>query len=122
MIAEAEAIDTTRYTMQYELLRAQVFGTANDISPRRGIGLAVLLRDGMPGWLKAVDAVIRASPMLQATNSPRGDEQPALRHSIELGTPWRAQLHDLIKLLASLVLSTRFFAELSHTGRDQSCL
>ena len=119
MIVEAAAIDTTRYTMQYELLRAQVFGTANDMGPRRGIGLAVLLREGMPGWLKAVDAVMRASPVLQATNSPRGDEQPALRHSIEPVSPWHAQLHDVIKLLASLVLSTRFLAELSHTGRDR---
>lgn len=122
MIVEAAAIDTTRYTMQYELLRAQVFGTANDMGPRRGIGLAVLLREGMPGWLKAVDAVMRTSPVLQATNSPRGDEQPALRHSIEPVSPWHAQLHDVIKLLASLVLSTRFLAELSHTGRDRSCL
>lgn len=122
MIAEAEAIDSTRYTMQYELLRAQVFGTANDMGPRRGIGLAVLLREGMPGWLKAVDAVMRAAPVLPATNSPRGDEQPALRHSIEPVSPWRAQLHDVIQLLASLVLSTRFFAEVPHTGRDRSCL
>ena len=52
MIVEAAAIDTTPYTMQYELLRAQVFGTANDMGPRRGIGLAVLLREGMPGCSK----------------------------------------------------------------------
>jgi hypothetical protein len=122
VITEGEAIDSTRYTVQYELLRAQVFGTANDMGPRRGIGLAVLLREGMPGWLKAVDAVMRAAPVLQTTNSPRGDEQPALRHSIEPVSPWRAQLHDVIQLLASLVLSTRFFAEVPHTGRDRSCL
>ena len=30
-------------------------------SQPRGVGLALLLREGMPGWLKAVDAVIRAS-------------------------------------------------------------
>jgi hypothetical protein len=122
VIAEAAAIDTTRYTMQYELLRAQVFGTANDMGLRRGIGHAVLLREGMPGWLKAVDAVMFASPVLQATNSPRSDEQPVLRHSSEPVTPWHAQLHDVIKLLASLVLSTRYFAEVSPTGRDRSCL
>jgi hypothetical protein len=121
VIAKAEAIDTTRYTMQYELLRAQVFGLANDTGPRRGIGLAVLLREGMPGWLKAVDGVMRAS-LRQTTSSPNVDEQPAIRPSIEPGTLWRTQVHDLIKLLASLVLSTRFFADLSHTGRDRSCL
>lgn len=127
-ITKAEAIDVTRYTVQYELLRAQVIGAANDmvragdtVSPR-GIGLALLLREGMPGWLTAVDAVMRASPVLQATNSPRGDGQPGLPHTIAPVSLWSAQLHDVITLLASLVLSTRHFAELSQTGRHRSCL
>jgi hypothetical protein len=127
-IAKADAIDVTRYTVQYELLRAQVIGAANDMVragdtvPPRGIGLALLLREGMPGWLKAVDAVMRASPVLQATNSSRGDGQPALPHTLAPVSLWSAQLHDVITLLASLVLSTRHFAELSQTGRDRSCL
>ena len=127
-IAEAEAIDATRYTVQYELLRAQVIGVTNDMGragdtvPPRGIGLALLLREGMPGWLKAVDAVMRTSPVLQATDSPRGDGQPALPHTIAPVSLPRVQLHDVVTLLASLVLSTRHFAELSHTGRDRSCL
>jgi hypothetical protein len=127
-IAKAEAIDATRYTVQYELLRAQVIGAANDMGrvgdtvPPRGIGLALLLREGMPGWLRAVDAVIRTSPVLQATNSPRGNGPPALPHTIAPVSLWRAQLHDVITLLASLVLSTRHFAESSHTGRDRLCL
>jgi hypothetical protein len=127
-ITKAEAIDVTRYTVQYELLRAQVIGATNDMVrasdtvPPRGIGLALLLREGMPGWLKAVDAVMRASPALRATNSPRGDEQPTLPHTIAPVSLWSAQLHDVITLLASLVLSTRHFAELSQTGRHRSCL
>jgi hypothetical protein len=127
-IAKAEAIDVTRYTVQYELLRAQVIGAANDMVrvgdtvPPRGIGLALLLREGMPGWLKAVDAVMRASPVLQATNSPRSDGPPALPHTIAPGSLGSTQLHDVITLLASLVLSTRHFAELSQTGRHRSCL
>jgi hypothetical protein len=128
MIAEAETIDTTRYTVQYELLRAQVIGAANDmvrvgdtVRPR-GIGLALLLREGMPGWLKAVDVVMRTSPVLQATNPPRGDAQPAFPQTIAPVSLWSAQLHDVITVLASLVLSTRHLAELSQTGRHRSCL
>jgi hypothetical protein len=125
-IAKAEAIDVTRYAVQYELLRAQVIGAANDMVragdtvPPRGSGLALLLREGMPGWLKAVDAVMRASPVLQ-TNSPRGDGQPALPHTVAPILLWSAQLPDVITLLASLVLSTRHFAE-SQTERHRSCL
>ncbi|MFY9530329.1 MAG: hypothetical protein WAR24_15570, partial [Candidatus Acidiferrales bacterium] len=117
-----------RYTVQYELLRTQVIGAASDMVragdtvPPRGIGLALLLREGMPGWLKAVDAVMRASPVLQATNSPHGDGQPELLHTVAPVSLWSAQLPDVITLLASLVLSTRHRAELSPTGRHRSCL
>jgi hypothetical protein len=125
-ITKAEAIDVTRYTVQYELLRTQVIGATNDMvrageAVPRGIGLALLLREGMPGWLKAVDAVMRASPALQATNSPHGDGQPALPHTVAPVSLWSAQLPDVITLLASLVLSTRHFSE-SQTGRHRSCL
>jgi hypothetical protein len=130
MIAKAEAIDVTRYTVQYELLRAQVIGVANDMArsgdASRGIGLALLLREGMPGWLRAVDAVMRASPLLQATKSPDGHGQPPLEnsvpHTVAPVSLWSAQLHDVITLLASLVLSTRHHTELSPTGRHRSCL
>lgn len=128
MIPKAEAIDVTRYTVQYELLRAQVIGAANDTArsgdASRGIGLALLLREGVPGWLRAVDAVMSASPLLQTTLNGHG--QPPLENSVphtvapvSLGN---AQLHDVIMLLASLVLSTRHHAELSPTGRHRSCL
>jgi hypothetical protein len=120
-IAKADAIEVTRYTVQYELLRAQVIGAANDTVTTRGIGLAMLLREGMPGWLKAVDAV-----MLQATKSPDGHRQLPLEnsvpHTVAPLSLWSAQLHNVITLLASLVLSTRHFTELSPTGRDRSCL
>jgi hypothetical protein len=124
-IGKAEAIDVTRYTVQYELLRGQVIGAANDMARSgdapRGIGLALLLREGMPGWLRAVDAV-----MLQATKSPGDHRQLALEnsvpHTVAPVSLWSAQLHNVITLLASLVLSTRHFAELSPTGRDRSCL
>jgi len=125
-IAKADAIDVTRYTVQYELLRAQVIGAANDmvrtgdtVAPR-GIGLALLFREGMPGWLRAMDAV-----MLQATESPDSHRQlpleKSVQHTVALASLWSAQLHNVITLLASLVLSTRHFAELSPVGRNRSC-
>jgi hypothetical protein len=124
-ITKAEAIDVTRYTVQYELLRGQVVGVANDMTRSgdapRGIGLALLLREGMPGWLRAVDAV-----MLQATKSPDDHRQLPLEntvpHTVAPVSLWSGELHNVITLLASLVLSTRHFAELSPTGRDRSCL
>ena len=67
MIIDATPLDATQFTAQYELLRSQVIGAAGDAPQRelgaqpRGVGLALLLREGMPGWLNAIDAVIRAS-------------------------------------------------------------
>src|SRR5262249_27600050 len=96
-IAKADAIDVTRYTVQYELLRAQVIGAANDmvrtgdtVAPR-GIGLALLFREGMPGWLRAMDAV-----MLQATESPDSHRQlpleKSVQHTVAPASLWSAQL------------------------------
>jgi hypothetical protein len=48
-------LDVRQYAVQYELLRAQVTGTPRDgalgreASQPRGVGLALLLRDGLPG-------------------------------------------------------------------------
>jgi hypothetical protein len=70
------------------------------------VGLALLLREGLPGWLKAVDAVIRESVTQHTATAvrPPAPECP-VGHSI---TPVSGVLrHDLTALLASLVLSTR---------------
>jgi hypothetical protein len=67
MIVEAAKLDATQYTMQYELLRSQIIGTVgngargNTAGQPRGVGLALLLHEGMPGWLKTVEAVLRTS-------------------------------------------------------------
>ena len=61
MIVEGTTLDATQYTVQYELLRSQVIGTVCDVAhgktagPPRGMGLALLLSEGLPGWLQAVD-------------------------------------------------------------------
>jgi len=73
----------------------------------RGVGLALVLREGMPGWLKAIDAVIRASRTERAmgTGQLSAPERPAAR---SVSSPWLSgvQRHDVTTLLTSLVLST----------------
>jgi len=99
MIVAGTMLDAMQYTVQYELLRSQVIGTVGDVArgntggQTRGIGLALLLSEGMPGWLKAVESVLRASL------APRAFESPVWLSSV--------QRHEVTTLLASLVLSTR---------------
>ena len=114
MIIEATALDVTPYTAQYELLRSQVIGAVAGDALRpdlaaqpRGVGLALLLREGMPGWLNAIDAVIRASRAQRAIGAgqPSTPERPA---ACGITSPWLSgvQRHDITSLLTSLVLST----------------
>jgi hypothetical protein len=128
VIIEAIPLDTTQFTAQYELLRSQVIGAAGD-APRpalaaqpRGVGLALLLREGMPGWLNAIDAVIRASLAKPTVDAGR---PPAPEHSAECGTvpPWPSgvQRQDVTTLLTSLVLSTRRVERSSPREGYRSC-
>jgi hypothetical protein len=122
MIAQTQALDVRQYVSQYELLRAQVIGTSRDMalgreaSQRRGIGLALLLREGMPGWLKAMEAVLRAS-LVAAPCEASGSGRTALEgppsDAAVPTTSEHAQHHDITILLASLVLSTRHLPGLS---------
>jgi hypothetical protein len=73
MNVEAAKLDLTQYTVQYELLRSQVMPPAPNAArgdtaadPQRGVGLALLLSEGMPGWLKTVETVLRAAIAPQA--------------------------------------------------------
>lgn len=115
MIPESATPEARRYTTQYELLRAQVLGTGCDagraaaVEQRRGVGLAIMLREGMPGWLNAVEAVIR--PLL-ASNNGVAEHASAVQSAVgEYGSAptWLSGVRrqDLAALLASLVLSTR---------------
>jgi len=114
MNIEGTRLDARQCTVQYELLRSQVTGTVGDAargntaSQPRGIGLALLLSEGMPGWLNTVEAVLRVSPAPRTANSP--DSSPpdsSAGCSAAPGWPPSVQHHEITALWASLVLSTR---------------
>jgi hypothetical protein len=75
MIVEAAKLDATQYTVQYELLRSQIIGTAGNVAQGntagqpRGTGLALMLSEGMAGWLKTLETVLRASLAPRALDS-----------------------------------------------------
>ncbi|MBI2319767.1 MAG: hypothetical protein HYU75_22900 [Betaproteobacteria bacterium] len=123
MTVPNRALDAGQFVTQYELLRAQIIGTPQAVTrghepgQPRGIGLALLLREGMPGWLNAVEAVLRASLVPHAAAAGAGAVVPtvanraadaAMRTTFP-SLPW----HDITILLASLVLSTRRPASVS---------
>lgn len=121
MIIETAKPDVVHYTVQYELLRSQVVGTAGSITwgntAGRGLGLALLLSEGIPGWLKTVETVLQASLVPRTVDSP--DPPP---HEV---LPWHGavpvslssvQRHEVTTLLASLVLSTRPVRSSSREG------
>lgn len=110
----------THYTGHYEWLRPQAIGTEHDragereAQPPRGIGLALLLREGLPGWLTAVEAVLRA-----ALAEPTPERSFAGR-TAPMTLP-SAQRHNVTILLASLVLSTRRLTGLSPNEEYRLC-
>ena len=114
MIVAGTMLDATQYTVQYEMLRSQPVGDVargNTGGQARGIGLALLLSEGMPGWLKAVESVLRASLAPRAFESP--DSAPHEASTGSSAAPvWLSSLqrNEVTALLASLVLSTRPFA------------
>jgi hypothetical protein len=116
VIIEPTPLDASAYTTQYELLRSQVIGARDAVARLdvtalpRGVGLALLLREGMPGWLKGVENVIRASQPPSTAHAAAAASAAATQ-----STPAAAWLRgvpqqDLTALLASLVLSTRCVA------------
>jgi len=114
MIVEPEKLDATQYALQYEQLRSQVIGSAGNViredppGQTRGVGLAVLLSEGTPGWLKAVEGVLRASLVSCADDSP-DPSLHAFPPQYSAVPAWfsSVQRHEVTALLASLVLSTR---------------
>lgn len=114
MNIEGARLDARQYTVQYELLRSQIIGTVWDIArgstadQPRGIGLALLLNEGLPGWLKTVEAVLRASLAPRAADS-RAPSPPESSGEASATPVWlpSVQRHEVTTLLASLVLSTR---------------
>jgi len=92
--------------VHYEVLRAQMVGSPAT-APVRGVGLALLLQQGMAAWLQAVSTCIGPSPPGSTTSSdvttfddhdrlpcgPRADVIPWTKHA------------EVATLLAGLVLS-----------------
>ena len=100
-----------QYTAQYELLRSQVVGSAGNTArgdmvagQPRGVGFALLLSEGMPGWLKTVETVLRAALAPRAAAAPQEGSPQWNATSV-----WSSstQRDEVTTLLASLVLSTR---------------
>lgn len=110
MIVEAARLDVTQYTAQYELLRFQVIGSAANVvlaGQPRGVGLALFLSEGMPGWLRTVETVLRTALAPRAADAT--DTAPHEGSPQTSATPaWLSSVrHEVTTLLASLVLSTR---------------
>jgi hypothetical protein len=114
VIARSVASDVRRYRAQYELLRAEVLGAeCNAVRPEVGrprlVGLAIMLREGMPGWLNAVEAVIRTSSAPRTDDAAQSLATESAHAEFGSAPTWLSGVprHDLTALLASLVLSTR---------------
>jgi hypothetical protein len=109
MIVEATKLDITQYTVQYEFLRFQVIGSGDVVlaGQPRGVGFALFLSEGMPGWLRTVETVLRTALAPQAVDAT--DPIPHEGSPQTTATPvWLSSVrHEITMLLASLVLSTR---------------
>lgn len=116
----------TQYTVQYEMLRAQVMGPAPGQGQLRGIGLALLLREGVPGWLKAVRDLLLAQLSRAGAEPSKTEERAAFvsfrNEAVTAGMVPCGRPYEITMLLASLVLSTRHPAGLSPVdGGYRAC-
>jgi hypothetical protein len=97
-------LDAAEYTLQYELLRLQIIGTGGQA---RGIGLALLLNEGMPGWLRAVERVLPSSLAPRKANPANVTPHEVSMENVAVPAwPSIVQRHEVAALLANLVLST----------------
>jgi hypothetical protein len=141
MTTAEDSVDVRRYAREYERLRSQVNGVSAEHPlappPVRGIGLALLLRDGLPAWIQAVrqvlseaaasatrsaGAVSSQSARAPAAISPAAagmDGSDVLTASSALLQT--ARQRDLTTLLASLVLSVRRTAEAASMKEPSPC-
>ncbi|HMO49306.1 MAG TPA: hypothetical protein PKB14_25190 [Rubrivivax sp.] len=143
MTSVAHLAEATRYAQEYERLRSQVSGASPELQfgpatpPVRGIGLALLLRDGLPAWIRAVRQVLSqaaasaagkdgAAPSRPPQASPAiplpeadGDGSGVSTSSCPLVEA--ARQRDLTTLLASLVLSARRTAHPAAMKEHSPC-
>ena len=127
MIVEAAKLDATQYAVQYELLRHQVIGPAGHATQGdtvvadqpRGVGLALLLSKGIPGWLKTVETVLRAALASRAIDAREpAPQENSPRLSVAPAWVTSRQRQEVTTLLASLVLSTR---PVAHQPLREGC-
>ncbi len=141
MTTATDIIDVTRYAREYERLRSQVNGVSPlhqfATPPASGIGLALLLRDGLPAWMRAVRQVLSQAAASAAGNagaapshSPRAPPAiPLLAARVDgSGVPISsgplvepARQRDLTTLLASLVLSARRTTDTAPMKEPSPC-
>jgi len=114
MIVEAVKLDVTQYTVQYERLRSQVIGLAENAASgdtaadqRRGVGLALFLSKGMPKWIETVETVLRATLTSRAVDAPDPAPHEGSLPSSATAVCLASVRHEVTTLLANLVLSTR---------------
>lgn len=103
MITTGYKLDVALYTVQYELLRSQVFGpsVSAPTGPPRGLGFALFLSEGMPGWMNGVTEVL-APQAVDSAALQRKWQQPDTVTGKVLGV----QPNEISTILASLILST----------------
>ena len=111
MVARCEA-PLGAYTAHYEALREQMTGAAASTASvrlrSRGVGLAVLLQDGLPAWLDAVTDLVAASSAASSVASPVSVERPigaVIPIALDADLLPPAQQSEFTRLLAALVLS-----------------
>ena len=134
-VAPVDTLDVTRYATQYELLRSQFTSAASGgtdaacaVMQPRGAGLALLLREGLPAWMRAVRQVLNASVALPPSNDvltsigspPVAVGAPDNTVSSASVLP-SAQRRDVTTLLASLVLSTRRWVDSAPRQEYRPC-
>jgi hypothetical protein len=119
-VAPVDALDVTRYATQYELLRSQFTSAASGgtdagcaVMQPRGAGLALLLREGLPAWMRAVRQVLSTSVAVPPSNGalPSNESSPVAAGAPDITVSSAsvlppAQRRDVAALLTSLVLST----------------
>ena len=143
MTTAADVVDVRRYAQEYERLRSQVSAASPERAfaaaapPAHGIGLALLLRDGLPAWMRVVRQVLReaaasaagnagvapsSSPRAPPANPPPAAGVEGTGVPIPLSTLVETERQrDLTRLLASLVLSARRSTDAASMKEPSPC-
>lgn len=137
MTTAADLVDVTRYAQEYERLRSEISGASRERSfgsaPVRGIGLALLLREGLPAWIRAVRQVLCEAAASAAGNAGAAPRAPPAIPPLAAGADGSGlpisssalvetgRQHDLTALLASLVLSARRTTDAASMKEPSPC-